>query len=62
MKTKSLEQAAKEATQAFINLGNAFAEIKKQDKRSKFEKFIDWVSFKLFGGKSCMPNELKSFI
>lgn len=31
------------------------------DRRSIFEKAIDWVSYKLFGNNSCMPNELKSF-
>ena len=31
------------------------------DNRSIFEKSIDYISDKLFGGKSCMPNELRSF-
>lgn len=58
-KQKKLSDAAKAASKAFGDLGKAFAGI--QDKRSRFEKLIDKVSNYIFGNKSCMPNELKSF-
>ncbi len=35
--------------------------INETEVKSVFEKAIDWVSYKLFGNKSCMPNELKPF-
>lgn len=58
-KQNNLADAAKAASKAYGDLVKAFAGI--QDKRSNFEKFIDKASNFLFGNKSCMPNELKSF-
>lgn len=55
---EKLNNAFKEANLACASLSNALKAI---DRRSIFEKAIDWVSDKLFGGKSCMPNELRSF-
>jgi len=55
---KKLNNAFKEANSTFMTLSKALNEI---DRRSIFEKAIDWVSDKLFGNKSCMPNELRSF-
>lgn len=56
--TKDLEQSVNNAISAFENLSVI---LRKIDRRTIFEKAIDWVSYKLFGGKSCMPNELRSF-
>lgn len=55
---EKLNNAFKEASLNCMSLSNALKAI---DRRSILEKAIDWVSYKLFGGKSCMPNELKSF-
>lgn len=61
VETKTLAEACTEASNAFVNLHKALSSESMKENRSILEKFIDWASYKLFGNKSCMPNELKSF-
>jgi len=62
VETKTLAEACTEASNAFVNLHKALLSESMKDKRSLLERFIDWASYKLFGNKSCMPNEMKGFI
>lgn len=53
-----LNKAFKESNLACLSLSNA---LHKADSRSYFEKFYDYMSSIIGGGKSFAPNELKTF-